>query len=62
MILLLCLFVAASIGCAAFILCACALVAASAPPGPTVRVRRGMGKTPHIARRGSLLKLSCYEG
>jgi hypothetical protein len=40
MILLLCLFVAASFGCAAFILCACA-IAASAPPGPAIRLWEG---------------------
>jgi hypothetical protein len=43
MILLLCLLVAVSFGCTAIILCACA-IAASAPPGPTVRLwEEGMG-------------------
>jgi hypothetical protein len=40
MILLLCSLVATSFGCAAFILCACA-IAASAPPDPAIRLWEG---------------------
>ena len=40
MIFILCLFVAASFGCAAFILCACA-IAASAPPDLAIRLWEG---------------------